>query len=447
MLEACYIRVEVKKRELISRIDLAIEILRHGIPVIIGEVYSAKELERIGIDKGYIFGKCAQLDTLKKFKPLIDKGWAMGALDEEGLFPVNLERFAKHRFSIESSNIFKEVFFFGQTQKDVFEDHYGPKDSFITSGNPRTDMWQSNCFGIHYKTEKIIKNNYGDFILLPLNFSSYTNTDRNAVTHSNHLKYKKSLAKNSEFLFDSFCKLAQRLAQELDINVVMRPHPADNPKTIRNLMDHHGVSSERVICNSSFEVFPWISSSRLVIHNCCTTSLEAGFLGTPVVTYAPADTFLLQDDIDGLHDYLNKLFPILQNPEEVIGYLSSATYQDRSYFQKKIHNWGRLNLDHSGNISCFIAKKIFERHSFMPNIKKLQLKRQFEYKRIRNEFIAKIASLSGNNQRQVILDKFPKTEVSEVKDIVRSICLHRGYQNLPRVQQINSKLFAMLPGK
>ena len=97
------------------------------------------------------------------------------------------------------------------------------------------------------------------------------------MTHD-HLKYKQSIAKNSEILFDSFCKLAERLAIEAGINVVMRPHPADDPDTVKDLMFKHGVRSDRVRCIGANEVFPWISASRLVVHNCCTTSLEAGFL-------------------------------------------------------------------------------------------------------------------------------------------------------------------------
>ena len=89
----------------------------------------------------------------------------------------------------------------------------------------------------------------------------------------------------------------------------MRPHPADDPDTVKDLMFKHGVRSDRVSCIGTNEVFPWISASRLVVHNCCTTSLEAGFLGTPVVTYAPSGIFLLEDDTDGLHQQINKLFP------------------------------------------------------------------------------------------------------------------------------------------
>ena len=73
--------------------------------------------------------------TLSHFRPLLDRGWTFGALDEEGLLPVNLERFAKYRFSTESAKVFDDVFFFGEAQKNIFEDIYGTNDSFVVSGN------------------------------------------------------------------------------------------------------------------------------------------------------------------------------------------------------------------------------------------------------------------------------------------------------------------------
>ena len=65
--------MEIKKRELISRTDLAIEMVRRGVPVILGEALSAYELEKIGVSQGYMFGKCAQPQTLSHFRPLLDQ--------------------------------------------------------------------------------------------------------------------------------------------------------------------------------------------------------------------------------------------------------------------------------------------------------------------------------------------------------------------------------------
>lgn len=445
MLEACFIRVEVKKRELISRTDLAIEMARKGIPVILGEAYSNDEFEKIGVNKGYFFGKCAQTHTVNHFRPLLEKGWVFGALDEEGLLPMNLERFARYRFSDESAEVFNDVFFFGDAQKDMFEKIFGAHESFIASGNPRTDMWQSNCYNIHNSVANEIAESLGDFVLFPLNFSVYTNKERNAVLSDDLLKYRKDLAKNSEILFDSFCKLSQRIVDEVGINVVIRPHPADDPNKIKELMFKHGIRSDRVKCIAKNEVFPWISAAQLVIHNCCTTSLEAGFLGTPVVTYAPSGTLLLQDDSDGLHKYMNKLFTIALNENDILNILKSDQELENEKFRSRISDWGRLNLDHSGQISSFIAERIVERNNFSPKFDKLSLRRRFDFKRAKNEAISKIVSLKGQNQRRVTLQKFPRTSVNEIEMIIDNICKYRGYVERPRVYGINSTLFGIIP--
>ena len=119
MSQICFIRVEVKKRELISRIDLAIEVARRGIPVVLGECFNPNNLLKLGSSKSYFFGKCAQPSTLEHFKTLFENGWTFGALDEEGLLPDSLNSFAEQRFSLESAGIYKDVFFFLATNKKI----------------------------------------------------------------------------------------------------------------------------------------------------------------------------------------------------------------------------------------------------------------------------------------------------------------------------------------
>ena len=53
--------MEVKKRELISRIDLAIEMVKRGIPVILGEYYEAKELLDLGITESYFLANALNI--------------------------------------------------------------------------------------------------------------------------------------------------------------------------------------------------------------------------------------------------------------------------------------------------------------------------------------------------------------------------------------------------
>ena len=434
MSQICFINVEIKKREFVSRIDLAIELVKRGVNVVIGECDDLKILQKLGSKNSYILGKCAQPETLSKFNSLLKKGWKFGALDEEGLLPDSLRSFADQRFSLEVAKTCKDFFFFGQKQKKAFDKIFGPLNSFITSGNPRTDMWQANCFGLFDQTTKEIKKKYSDFILLPLNFGYYT---EEAIR--NDKAYNKILAQKSEFLFDSFCKLAEKFARKQKYNVIMRPHPTDDPKAIKRLIKKHGVKSDLVHCINSYDVFPWISAARALLHNCCTTSLEAGFCGTQVITYAPSNTSLLKEDD------VNKLFPVAKTYDEALTLISQSENFDKniSCFKSKVENWGYLSQEYSGYTSSFIADMITQRNFFdvtHNNYKPLKI---IDTSRLKNEIIATLNSLLGNNHRKVILNKFPRTSLDEVKNIVDHICKYREYKERPLVETINSHLFSL----
>jgi surface carbohydrate biosynthesis protein len=442
-LQACYIRVEVKKRELVSRIDLAIEMVKRGVPVILGECYNPKELIKLGIKKGYFFGKCAQPATLKKFKLLLDYGWIFGALDEEGLLPDSLETFASQRFSMESAKTFKDVFFFGNKQKEAFDKIFSPRKSFIVSGNPRTDMWKSNYYGLHDESIQDIKKKYGRFILFPLNFRYYTVGWLHYMsTHGDLKSTNKILAEKSEFLFDKFCKLAEKLAKETKTNIIMRPHPGEDVKTVRKLMTKHGVKSNFVHCIGTNEAFPWIAAAQILFHNCCATSLEAAFCGTPVVTYAPSKTsFYKEDDI-------NNFFPIVQSYEEALNVFvqSEKNNINLSNFYSCLKQWGGLSLEQDGKSSNFIADRIIQRNNFDLFQKKTNnYSRQIDTTRLKYELMAYLSSLAGNNDRKVLLNKFPRTSIEEIKNIVDHICRYRGYKNSPNITSINSRLFTLSP--
>lgn len=447
LLQTCFIRVEVKKRELVSRIDLAIEMVKRGVPVIIGECSDPKVLLKLGIDKGYFFGKCAQPNLLDIFKPLLDSGWIFGALDEEGLLPDNSELFARERFSPTAADTFKDVFFFGDDQKEAFERIFGPRDSFVVSGNPRTDMWQSNCYNLYDSLTQDIKKKYGDFILLPLNFACYTNNQKFKGGSETQIRTSlkdlelsfKAMQDRAEFIFDNLCKLAERFANEEKIKVIMRPHPSDDLQTVKKLMFKHGVRSNLVKCISSNEVFPWISAAKILFHNCCSTSLEAAFSGTPVVTYAPSNVAYL------LNSEINNLFPVAKSYEDALAFLSSSKNNIPSDFKDRVASWRSLSLKNSGKTASFIANRILQRNKFEPPKNFKTYKKSIDFKRLKNEVKAKLALMSGRRQNQVYLDKFPSTNIKEIRDIVHHIYKHRNYNNLPKINSINSRLFSITP--
>lgn len=436
MLEACFIRVEVKKRELVSRIDLALELVRLGIPVIIGEVYDTDDLSGLGINQGYIFGKCAQSSTLLKFSSLLDTGWKIGAIDEEGLLPNSLAEFSEQRFSKESAERYSDVFFFGEIQKRVFEQTYGTHDGFFVSGNPRIDMWRSHCYGIHEDRAQKLRTEIGRYSLFPLNFGYYTNSAlRERATQGDLRETHGDLVGRSEFLFSAFCNLATEIVENSDCKVVFRPHPSDSLADIGALLSKHNVRSDKVICDNRFDVFPWIDAADSLVHNCCTTSLEAGFNATPVATYSPEGVALYSESA------VNDFFQVYDSPQALTADISTGLVFDEARFLSAVDAWPNLCHTTQMQSSSVIANRIISRHTFAP--KSLNIRARPDMRRAKRELICWVFSAFGDKSRQVFLDKFPPTPLGEIQDIIEKILLFRNSSMQTKVSAINSRLFAI----
>ena len=65
--------------------------------------------------------------------------------------------------------------------------------------------------------------------------------------------------------------------------MVVRPHPAENQEP------WHAIAAQ---CNNLHvtnegNVIPWLIAAKALVHNGCTTAVEAAVLGTPAISYRP----------------------------------------------------------------------------------------------------------------------------------------------------------------
>jgi hypothetical protein len=85
-------------------------------------------------------------------------------------------------------------------------------------------------------------------------------------------------------LFDSFCQLIPRLSASLyPQNLVVRPHPSENRQTWVDVAA--GLPNVQVIYEGT--VVPWLMAADALIHNSCTSGVEAAILGTPALAFRP----------------------------------------------------------------------------------------------------------------------------------------------------------------
>ncbi len=66
-----------------------------------------------------------------------------------------------------------------------------------------------------------------------------------------------------------------------DYTIVVRPHPTENPQV------YHDIASgcEGVKVTNEGNVVPWLLATRALVHNSCTTGVEAYMMRVPAVTY------------------------------------------------------------------------------------------------------------------------------------------------------------------
>ncbi|OOY99063.1 surface carbohydrate biosynthesis protein [Solemya velum gill symbiont] len=315
-----YFDVEIKKRELLSRLLLAAMLAERGCHTFVGPRARRKEqFKRLSLTSGVIVKKSIPAHILDQVTDLADAGFGCIAMDEEGLLVDNLERFSEVRHSPQTVNLAKKIFLWGEKQRAFMRQKYLLDESkFLTTGNARVLLWMNRYYGYFDESAERISNKYGDFILIVSNFASYTNREmyerRNYEKglfdkKENKFAYDEKI-KKLEFIYNSFVSIVKKLAADGN-RIVFRPHPADNIKYV----EREFKGCENVFVCATGEVTPWILASSALIHNCCTTAIEAAYMNKKVVSYCP----------DGVARYaldsVNNVGHIANTVDEVINFL------------------------------------------------------------------------------------------------------------------------------
>ncbi|MFQ5566453.1 MAG: surface carbohydrate biosynthesis protein, partial [Paracoccaceae bacterium] len=85
-------------------------------------------------------------------------------------------------------------------------------------------------------------------------------------------------------LLNAFLALIPELAEALKPDaLVIRPHPSENRQTWYDAAN--GLDNVHVVHDGS--VGPWLAAADVLIHNGCTSAVEAAIVGTPALSYRP----------------------------------------------------------------------------------------------------------------------------------------------------------------
>lgn len=294
------IPVENQVRELDAKILLSCVAAPRGFACIIG---SRLELDfRIAsFPRSLYLSKSMTERSVKMFRIMRKLGHEIVAWDEEALVHQPPETYYSRRLSPVAIKQLSHLFAWGEDNACLWHEYPGlPQDMPIhLTGNPRGDMLRPEIHGYFEQEAENLRTTYGDFILINTNFSNV-----NAFSPSQNLflpqsapgetprfgraavgmsrKFAEGLRDYKKAIFEDFKHLIPVLEKAFPtLSIVVRPHPIEDPTIYQEIASQ----CKRVHVLNQGNVIPWLRATRVLVHNGCTTGIEAYVMGVPAVAY------------------------------------------------------------------------------------------------------------------------------------------------------------------
>lgn len=276
-----YLTVELRNRDLESRLLIAAHLLKRGFSVIVGQQWALWD----NIDtlpKGCYLFKSANPIQAKAIAKCKEAGHLVVSADEEALAYGASDAF---NVSVCAEAIAESDLFLAQSnlQKDTLETKYGAAPGKIkVAGNSRADMLS---FPVVFRDQaETIRKQFEPFYLFNTNYSIINSPfDKPVVIGDDSNTVRQSLQSWQTRNRDELLALYKWCLANTTKNIVIRPHPVEwTPYWAPPDALKHRVS---VVENSS--PIPWIMASECVLHTNCTTGLEAALLNVPTINLSP----------------------------------------------------------------------------------------------------------------------------------------------------------------
>jgi surface carbohydrate biosynthesis protein len=252
--------------------------IRHNLPAITGVVVEMN------------------MTNAERVERYLSLGWRVCAWDEEGLIYSSGDVYAHRRLNEAALQKLDRVFLWGENQhKDVVNHLEGIDYKLFLTGNPRFDLLRPDLREFYAPAAALLKNKHGRYILVNTTFGDvnhYFGRDYNLkiLREAGKLTTKAQESdqiareKYKEQLFRAFIEVLPALSAHFpEHKIIIRPHPAENFDTWSSAAK----GLPNVVMIHEGDPIPWMLGADAVIHNSCTTGVQAYLLGRPVISYRP----------------------------------------------------------------------------------------------------------------------------------------------------------------
>jgi surface carbohydrate biosynthesis protein len=299
--KACLIiPVENQVRELDPKLLLACIAARRGFTVIIGS-HREIDLRIASLPRSLYLNKSMTDRNLKMFRIMRNLGHEIVTWDEEALVHLPPETYYSRRLSPVAIQYVTHLFAWGEDNAELWRRYPDlPPDMPIhVTGNPRSDMLRPELHPFYEPQAENLRRKYGPFILVNTNFNHV-----NAFFPTQNLfqplkgnaescrfgkaavgmsrAYAEGLRDHKQAILDAFKQMIPMLDGAFpDHTLIVRPHPTENQQIYQDI----AAGCQRVKVTNEGNVVPWLMAAEAVIHNGCTTGVEAYVMGVPAISY------------------------------------------------------------------------------------------------------------------------------------------------------------------
>ena len=227
---------------------------------------------QIYIEKGNRYGSYVYLNKAKKNKLFIY------SFDEEGLMQTDFDTFLKRNHEKKTIGIIDGIFAWGPNHSNLLRKSGFKEEQILKTGNTRFDHYINIL-----KKQKNKDFSKNEIILICSRFAS--------ANPNKQINFDKDKRDGSdEYIEDSkkilsLMILLPKLIREAKIKnkIIVRPHPSESKHIWINAckgLENVSVSCEEPINNV-------LVRTKFLIHNRCTTAIEASLMNVKVISYEP----------------------------------------------------------------------------------------------------------------------------------------------------------------
>jgi surface carbohydrate biosynthesis protein len=294
------IPVENQVRELDPKLLLACVAARRGFSSIIG---SRREMEMLidSFPRSIYLSKSMTVRSLLFFWVAVKYGHDIITWDEEALVHLPPQTYFSRRLHPAAIRYVSHLFAWGEENAELWRQypHLPPGVPIHVTGNPRSDLLRPEMHAYYAAEVEKIRNKFGEFILVNTNFNHVNafGPDMNLfkpakspgdtpkfgrAARGMSREYAEGLRAHKLAVFKDFQRMIPDLEKNFpDHTIVVRPHPTESHDVYRQI----AAECRRVKVTNEGNVVPWLLSAKALIHNGCTTGVEAFEMRVPALSY------------------------------------------------------------------------------------------------------------------------------------------------------------------